>query len=142
MGALGGENFRTYALDFWGFGESGKKRSTYTVADFVDLVDQFMDRLGIPAVPIVGHSMGGPVSVEAAKRLGDRVVGGAAAHQDDVAHRLELDDHRLHEHPAHAHDADRGLALLDLADLHPVPVADRHRHLERLVLAFALRNLG
>ncbi len=63
-----GKHYRTYALDFWGFGESGKKRSSYTVSDFVDLVDQFMDRLGIPSAPIVGHSMGGTVSLSVAIR--------------------------------------------------------------------------
>ena len=42
-----GRYYRTYALDFWGFGESGKKRNTYDVQDFVSLVDQFMEQLGI-----------------------------------------------------------------------------------------------
>ncbi|MCK7519785.1 MAG: hypothetical protein MZV64_19685 [Ignavibacteriales bacterium] len=41
-----GTYYRTYALDFWGFGESGKKRETYAVQDFVSLVDQFMEQLG------------------------------------------------------------------------------------------------
>ena len=54
-----GAFYRTYALDFWGFGESGKKRDSYSVQDFVSLVDQFMDRLGIECAPLVGHSMGG-----------------------------------------------------------------------------------
>jgi pimeloyl-ACP methyl ester carboxylesterase len=58
-----GANHRTYALDFWGFGESGKKRETYAVQDFVSLVDQFMDHLGISNAPLVGHSMGGTVSL-------------------------------------------------------------------------------
>ena len=40
MEALGRE-YRCYALDFWGFGESGRKRSTYAVSDFMDLVAQF-----------------------------------------------------------------------------------------------------
>ena len=39
-----GRYYRTYALDFWGFGESGKKRETYAVQDFVSLVDQFMNQ--------------------------------------------------------------------------------------------------
>ena len=42
-----GQHYRTYALDFWGFGESGKKRETYAVQDFVSLVGQFMEQLGI-----------------------------------------------------------------------------------------------
>lgn len=68
-----GRYYRTYALDFWGFGESGKKRETYAVQDFVSLVDQFMDRLGIYQAPLVGHSMGGTVSLSVAIQYPERV---------------------------------------------------------------------
>jgi pimeloyl-ACP methyl ester carboxylesterase len=68
-----GRYYRTYALDFWGFGESGKKRDTYAVQDFVSLVDQFMDRLGINRAPLVGHSMGGTVSLSVAIQYPQRV---------------------------------------------------------------------
>ena len=68
-----GRYYRTYALDFWGFGESGKKRETYAVQDFVSLVDQFMDRLGIAQAPLVGHSMGGTVSLSLAVQFPQRV---------------------------------------------------------------------
>ncbi|MEK7276601.1 MAG: alpha/beta hydrolase, partial [Chloroflexota bacterium] len=72
MEVLGG-GYRTYALDFWGFGESGKKRQTYAVSDFVSLVDQFMGQLGIESAPLVGHSMGGTVSLGVAFRYPNRV---------------------------------------------------------------------
>jgi pimeloyl-ACP methyl ester carboxylesterase len=72
MAYLGG-SYRTYALDFWGFGESGKKRDSYIVQDFVSLVDQFMDRLGITSAPLVGHSMGGTVSLSVAIQYPQRV---------------------------------------------------------------------
>jgi pimeloyl-ACP methyl ester carboxylesterase len=68
-----GAFYRTYALDFWGFGESGKKRDTYAVQDFVSLVDQFMDRLGINRAPLVGHSMGGTVGLSVAIQYPQRV---------------------------------------------------------------------
>jgi pimeloyl-ACP methyl ester carboxylesterase len=68
-----GAFYRTYALDFWGFGESGTKRSTYAVKDFVGLVYQFMDQLGIVRAPLVGHSMGGTVSLMTAIQHPDRV---------------------------------------------------------------------
>jgi pimeloyl-ACP methyl ester carboxylesterase len=68
-----GRSYRTYALDFWGFGESGKKRDTYAVQDFVSLVTQFMDQLGIARAPLVGHSMGGTVSLSVAIQDPDRV---------------------------------------------------------------------
>jgi pimeloyl-ACP methyl ester carboxylesterase len=72
MGYLG-RFYRTYALDFWGFGESGKKRDTYAVQDFVSLVNQFMEQLGIVKAPLVGHSMGGTVSLSVAIRYPERV---------------------------------------------------------------------
>ncbi len=67
-----GRYYRTYALDFWGFGESGKKRETYAVQDFVGLVDQFMEQLGIANAPLVGHSMGGTVSLSVAIKYPQR----------------------------------------------------------------------
>ncbi len=61
-----GQSYRTYALDFWGFGESGTKRDTYLVQDYVYLVFSFMEQLGITNAPLVGHSMGGTVSLAVA----------------------------------------------------------------------------
>ena len=73
MAYLGQGSYRTYALDFWGFGESGKKRSSYEVQDFVSLVDQFMEQMGIVSAPLVGHSMGGTVSLLVALQFPERV---------------------------------------------------------------------
>lgn len=69
-----GKEFRTYALDFWGFGESGDQGVDFSVSNFIMLVDQFMDRLGIVKAPLVGHSMGGTVSLGAAIRHPEKVV--------------------------------------------------------------------
>lgn len=74
-----GSSYRTYALDFWGFGESGKRRVTYDVQDFVSLVDQFMEQLGIAGAPLVGHSMGGTVSLSVAINYPGRVTKVAVA---------------------------------------------------------------
>jgi pimeloyl-ACP methyl ester carboxylesterase len=65
--------YRTYALDFWGFGESDKKRDSYAVQDFISLVDQFMEQMGINSAPLVGHSMGGTVSLSVAIMRPERV---------------------------------------------------------------------
>ena len=32
-------SYRTYAIDFWGFGESDKRRESYSIQDFVELVN-------------------------------------------------------------------------------------------------------
>ncbi len=68
-----GSFYRMYALDFWGFGESGKKQNAYHVQDYVNLVDQFMEHLGIESAPLVGHSMGGTVSLAVAIQYPQRV---------------------------------------------------------------------
>jgi pimeloyl-ACP methyl ester carboxylesterase len=69
--------YRTYALDFWGFGESGTNQDIYEVKDFVKMVDQFTEKLGIYNAPLVGHSMGGTVSLSVAiqyPKLAQKVV--------------------------------------------------------------------
>lgn len=69
-----GKYFRTYALDFFGFGDSLDRTTDFSVSNYVDLVYQFMDRLGIVKAPLVGHSMGGTVSLGVASRYPERVV--------------------------------------------------------------------
>lgn len=69
-----GEEFRLYALDFLGFGDSGDQATEFSVRNFVLMVDEFMDRMGIVKAPLVGHSMGGTVSLSAALRRPDKVT--------------------------------------------------------------------
>lgn len=93
-----GAFYRTYAMDFWGFGESGKKRESYTVSDFVSLVDQFMEQLGIVHAPLVGHSMGGTVSLSVAikypQRVSKVVVVGSPMAGSSLAPLLKLAGYR------------------------------------------------
>jgi pimeloyl-ACP methyl ester carboxylesterase len=93
-----GQYYRTYALDFWGFGESGGKVSTYQVDDFILMVDQFMEKLGIISAPLVGHSMGGTVSLSVAMRFPERVqkvvVIGSPIHGSSLAFMLKLAGYR------------------------------------------------
>ncbi len=93
-----GQYYRTYALDFWGFGESGRKLSTYRVDDFILMVDQFMEKLGIASAPLVGHSMGGTVSLSVAYQFPERVqkvvVIGSPIHGSSLALPLKLAGYR------------------------------------------------
>lgn len=69
-----GRDFRTYALDFFGFGDSDAPTADYSVSNFVSMVNQFMDRMGIIRAPIIGHSMGGTVALSVAMRYPEKVV--------------------------------------------------------------------
>ncbi len=62
-------------LDLAGHGESGSHRQRYTMQAFGQDVAAVVNQIGARKVILVGHSMGGPVAVEAAKQLGDRVTG-------------------------------------------------------------------
>jgi pimeloyl-ACP methyl ester carboxylesterase len=67
--------YKVYALDFWGFGESAKaKTPPFKLASYVDMVDQFMETLGILRAPVLGHSMGGTVALRLALDKPDRVT--------------------------------------------------------------------
>jgi pimeloyl-ACP methyl ester carboxylesterase len=53
--------YRCYALDLWGFGDSGKDPTRYTFDKQIDLLDRFIERMGIPKVVLVGHGLGASI---------------------------------------------------------------------------------
>jgi pimeloyl-ACP methyl ester carboxylesterase len=67
--------YRAYALDLWGFGDSDKSRNKYTVHEYVELVHDFLDSLGMLhlRVPLVGHALGAAVAVDFARRYPQHV---------------------------------------------------------------------
>jgi pimeloyl-ACP methyl ester carboxylesterase len=67
--------YQVVAVDLAGHGESGGGRRAWTMAAFGEDVVAVVEQLGLGEVVLIGHSMGGDVIVEAALRLGDRVVG-------------------------------------------------------------------
>jgi len=67
-------DYRIVTLDQAGHGESGKNRKNWTVSSLAADVESVVKALGLKRVILVGHSMGGPVSLMAAKRLPGTVV--------------------------------------------------------------------
>jgi pimeloyl-ACP methyl ester carboxylesterase len=70
--------YKVYALDFWGFGESAKsahgQSPPFKVSAYGQMVDQFMEALGIMRAPVFGHSMGGTVALTLALNYPERVT--------------------------------------------------------------------
>ena len=61
------------AIDLAGHGDSGINRKTWSMANFGADVAAVADALQLEDIILVGHSMGGPVALEAAKLLKGRV---------------------------------------------------------------------
>ena len=68
-------NYRVVWLDLAGHGLSDSNRQEYTMAAFGEDVAAVVTEIGAENVVLVGHSMGGPVAIEAAKLLGEKVIG-------------------------------------------------------------------
>jgi pimeloyl-ACP methyl ester carboxylesterase len=68
-------DYRVISVDLAGHGDSGSSRSEWTIEAFGRDVEAVVDDLTLDSVILVGHSMGGPVALEAARRLTGRVVG-------------------------------------------------------------------
>jgi sigma-B regulation protein RsbQ len=65
---------RVVTIDLPGHGESGAGRNEWTIESYGDDVKQVVTKLGLKRVVLVGSSMGGPIALEAAKRMPDNVV--------------------------------------------------------------------
>jgi pimeloyl-ACP methyl ester carboxylesterase len=66
---------KVVAVDLAGHGESGQGREAWTIEAFGADVAAVVEKLGLERTILVGHSMGGDVIVEAARRLKGRVIG-------------------------------------------------------------------
>lgn len=84
-------HFKVYALDFWGFGDSGKQNTPpFKVESYVQMVNQFMEILGIERTPVLGHSMGGTVALAFALEYPQRVTKVGAVGSPIVGQSLNL----------------------------------------------------
>jgi len=69
------QDHRVVALDLAGHGDSGLNRDEWTFPAFGEDVAAVINGLGLQRVILVGHSMGGPVIVEAARIAPRELIG-------------------------------------------------------------------
>lgn len=67
--------YTTVIVDLAGHGASGANRTDWSIGNFGEDVAAVVRQIRNQKVVLVGHSMGAPVALEAARRIGDRVVG-------------------------------------------------------------------
>lgn len=53
--------YRVLAIDYPGFGESDKLKTSFCVDDYCDIVVEFLKKLNVEKVILVGHSYGGRI---------------------------------------------------------------------------------
>ena len=69
------KRFTVVAVDLGGHGASGDQRSSWTIGEFGSDVAAVVETLHLNHIILIGHSMGGDVIVEAARRLRSSVLG-------------------------------------------------------------------
>jgi pimeloyl-ACP methyl ester carboxylesterase len=68
------KEYKVIALDLPGFGQSEKSKSfIYKLSNYGQLIIDFLDKLNIQNVILIGHSMGGQICMHAAKKAPGRV---------------------------------------------------------------------
>ena len=86
MAAFQGE-YRVVAVDLAGHGASGKGRTDWSIPTFANDVAAVVRAVDARNVVLIGHSLGGPVALEAGLLVPDRVIGviGVEAFYDAMA---------------------------------------------------------
>jgi len=69
------EAFGVVTVDLAGHGESGVNRPSWTIASLGDDVTAVIEKVGLDQVIVAGHSMGGRVALDVARKLPGTVVG-------------------------------------------------------------------
>jgi pimeloyl-ACP methyl ester carboxylesterase len=69
------QQHRVVTLDLAGHGHSGLEREDFTMPAFGEDVKAVLEDLDVEQALLIGHSMGGPVAVEAARLMPERVIG-------------------------------------------------------------------
>lgn len=67
--------YKVVMIDLAGHGESGADRKDWTMTAFGEDVVAVVEKLGLERIVLIGHSMGGPVILEAARLMPGRVIG-------------------------------------------------------------------
>jgi pimeloyl-ACP methyl ester carboxylesterase len=81
--------YRAYALDLWGFGDTAKARSRYTLDQQAALLSLFMEQMGMVKVALIGHSLGAVVALFFARHNPnsvDRVMAVSCPLDDTMVH--------------------------------------------------------
>jgi pimeloyl-ACP methyl ester carboxylesterase len=90
-----GVNFKLVTLDLAGHGQSGTGRTAWTMEAFGQDVAAVVEKLDLQNVVLIGHGMGGPVILEAARLILDRAIGLVGADSFTDLYMKGLDEAKI-----------------------------------------------
>ncbi len=112
-------SYRAYAIDLWGFGDTAKNPSYYSLEQQTTLLEEFTDAMGIGKIALVGHGLGAIVCLLYTARhpqLVDRIMAISYPFTDSAlnarlrsAKPVELVDWLLAALPIHGVGLDRSI---------------------------------
>ncbi|EJF10660.1 alpha/beta fold hydrolase [Pontibacter sp. BAB1700] len=88
------QKFRTVALDLPGFGNNTQGRADYSMESMADYVKEQLEQLGVKKCILVGHSMGGYVSMAFAEKYGNLLSGLCLFHSSALPDTDEKKENR------------------------------------------------
>lgn len=68
-------HYTVVTVDLAGHGSSGTNRNAWTMPAFGQDMVAVIEQLGLPQSILIGHSMGGPVIVQAARQMPNKIIG-------------------------------------------------------------------
>ncbi len=138
-------SFRAYALDLFGFGDTARDATRYTLANQANLINRFLEEMGIGKVALVGHDLGALVAFTYVKQFPksvDRMMAvGCPLEYEAVSSRLRSPN--LQDLAGWlANGADANNALADAAKADPQAVVASLAGLQTGNAFSGIRDLG
>jgi pimeloyl-ACP methyl ester carboxylesterase len=89
------QNFRVYAIDLYGFGDSARRPNKYTLEHQIALLEDFMKEMALAKAAFIGHDLGAIVAAEYARRHPDRAprvvfISAPLFDPGDLEHRVPI----------------------------------------------------
>lgn len=139
-------SFRAYALDLFGFGETVRKPSYYSLDRQAHLVNRFLEEMGIGKIALVGHDLGGLVSLSFTRQWResvDRVMAINCPLKYDALHsRMKTDPPSVLVDWLTARTPETLSALSDASKADPLAVSDSLASFQADNLLDSVRDLN
>ena len=64
-------DYRCIAVDLPGYGKSSRSKTDYSLAEYADILNKMVEKMGLENVVLAGHSMGGQIAIHSVLKYPD-----------------------------------------------------------------------